>query len=85
MSYRVISKQVGERYGKRVSPPQNAGIEVKREYKHRWEDYLTVDDKSIRIKGKKYPSLVAVDRLAYSFNSITTDLDPMLEKAIRIV
>jgi len=123
MSYRVISKRVRERYGKRVSPRQlcrmvaevaqtsKSSVEVKLEYKPRWEGYLTVDDKNVRVKGKKYPSLVAVDRsgdplhsevfeqlnqenvddffcylkdrLRYPFKGITTDLDPMLEKAIR--
>ena len=123
MSYRVISKRIHERYGKRVSPRQlcrmvaevaqasKSSVEVKRDYQPRWEGYLTVDDKNVRVKGKKYPSLVAVDRsgdpihaevfdqlnqenvddffrylkdrLGYPFKGITTDLDPMLEKAIR--
>lgn len=125
MSYRLISNRVREQFGKRVSPrwlcrmvaevvrESKSSFEVKREYDPLWEGYLTVDDKYIRVKGKKYPSLVAVDssgdpihselfqqlnqenvddffrylndRLEYPFKAITTDLDPMLEKAIRSV
>lgn len=73
LSYRVMSHRIRERFGKGVSPRQlcqmvgevareaKGSLEVMREYRPQWEGYVTVDDKYVRVKGKKYPSLVAVD------------------------
>lgn len=72
-SYRVISKRIKEKLGKKISPwyickmvneiteKTKGSIAIKEEYKPEWEGYLTVDDKYINIKGKKQLSLVAVD------------------------
>jgi transposase-like protein len=73
-SYRVIAKRVEEETGKRIAPTvlcrwvndvarhSKDSITIEREYKPRWDGFLTVDDKYIAVKGKKIFSVVAVDR-----------------------
>ena len=73
MSYRVISKRIDERFGKKITPQYickmvnevaentKGSIQLKEEYSPKWEGYLTVDDKYINVKGKKELSLIAVD------------------------
>lgn len=74
LSYRVIAKRVWERLGKKVSPKlacemvneiarlTKSSVEIKREYHPRWSGYLTIDDKWVRVRGKRVLSLVAVDK-----------------------
>lgn len=73
LSYRVMAKRVRERFGKRISPKllcqmvnevaerSKSSVEIQREYRPQWSGYLTVDDKWVRVKGKRLLSLVAVD------------------------
>jgi hypothetical protein len=73
MSYRVISKRIKEEYRKRISPTQlskmvnevaersKGSLQIKEEYQPKWEGYLSIDDKWINKKGKKYLSLIATD------------------------
>jgi transposase-like protein len=73
MSYRVIAKRLTERTGKRfwassvcrmvneVASKSKGSIAMQREYRPDWEGYLTVDDKWLRIKGKAFMALIAVD------------------------
>lgn len=74
LSYRVIAKRVWERLGKKMSPKlacqmvneiarlTKSSVEIKREYHPRWSGYLTIDDKWVRVRGKRVLSLVAVDK-----------------------
>jgi len=72
-SYRVISKRIMEKYGKRMGPTylcemvnevamrSKGSLQIKMEYKPKWEGYLCIDDKWINTRGKKYLSLIATD------------------------
>jgi transposase-like protein len=74
MSYRVISKRVREEYLIRISKNtvcrivneiagQSKGdIAIKQEYQPQWSGYINVDDKYIRLGGKKNMMLVATDQ-----------------------
>jgi len=72
-SYRVISKRIKEKTGKKISAGSlckmvnevavktKGSIKIKEEYSPKWEGYLTVDDKYVNIKGRKFVSLAAID------------------------
>lgn len=72
-SYRVISKRIKEKTGKtilagslckmvnEIAGKTKGSIGIKNEYSPKWEGYLTIDDKYINIKGRKYVSLAAID------------------------
>lgn len=74
MSYRVISKRVREEYLIRISKNtvcrivneiagQSKGdIAIKQEYQLQWSGYINVDDKYVRLGGKKNMMLVATDK-----------------------
>ena len=125
MSYRVMSKRLREKYALNISPIylcrmvnevarlSKTSIEICREFNPKWEGYIAVDDKYIRVRGKRYLCLVAVDttgdpvhlqliaepnqqaydnffrylvdHLGYRVRAITTDLDPMLDNAVKNV
>lgn len=73
MSFRVISKRIGEKYGKRIPPNYlcnmvnevssrtKGSIQIKDEFNLSWAEHLVVDDKWINIKGGKRISLIATD------------------------
>jgi hypothetical protein len=73
MSYRVMSKTIIEEIGKKISPTQlckmvnevafqsKGSLQIKNEFKPKWEGYLVVDDKNIDIKGEQRVSLIARD------------------------
>jgi transposase-like protein/DNA-directed RNA polymerase subunit RPC12/RpoP len=73
MSYRIISKRIKEKYGKKVSATylckmvnevaerSKGSIQILKEYRPKWKGYLTVDDKYINEKGEKRLSLLAID------------------------
>lgn len=124
-SYRVMSKRLREKLGLRITPRylckmvnevaqmSKSSIEISYEFKPRWDGYIAVDDKYVRVRGKRYLSLVAVDttgdpvhielvgepnqeaydhffrylidHVGYKVKAITTDLDPMLDNAVKNV
>lgn len=125
MSYRVMSKRLKEKLGLTITPRylckmvnevaqmSKSSIEISLEYKPKWDGYIAVDDKYVRVHGKRYLSLVAVDttgdpvhiellqersqeaydnffkylvdHIGYRVRAITTDLDPMLDSAVKNV
>ena len=96
-----------------VAKLSKTSIEICRDFNPKWEGYIAVDDKYIRVRGKRYLCLVAVDatgdpvhlelieepnqdaydnffrylvdHLGYQVRAITTDLDPMLDNAVKNV
>jgi transposase-like protein len=125
MSYRVMSKRLKEKLGLTITPRylckmvnevaqmSKSSIEISLEYKPKWDGYIAVDDKYVRVHGERYLSLVAVDttgdpvhiellqersqeaydnffkylvdHIGYRVRAITTDLDPMLDSAVKNV
>ena len=125
MSYRVMSKRLKEKYELNITPIylcrmvnevaklSKTSLEISHEFKPKWEGYIAVDDKYIRVRGKRYLCLVAVDttgdpvhlqlvdepnqeaydnffrylvdHIGYRVRAITTDLDPMLDNAVKNV
>ncbi len=125
MSYRVLSKRLKEKLGLSITPRylckmvnevakmSKTSLEISREFKPKWDGYIAVDDKYVRVRGKRYLSLVAVDttgdpvhielveepnqqayddffrylinHIGYRARAITTDLDPMLDNAVKNV
>lgn len=81
LSYRVIAKRVQERFGYHPSPKflcgmvnevarlSKSSIEMQQDYCPVWSGYLTVDDKWVRVKGRRHLSLVAVDNSGDSVHS----------------
>ncbi len=73
MSYRVMSKRLKEKFELRITPRylckmvnevakmSKTSLEISREFKPKWDGYIAVDDKYVRVRGKRYLSLVAVD------------------------
>lgn len=74
MSYRVISKRLREKAGLRinknsicrmvneVASRSKSSLQIKTEYKPKWDGHLIVDDKYIHVKKKRVLSLVAKDK-----------------------
>ncbi len=125
MSYRVMSKRLKEKFGLSITPwylckmvnevaqMSKSSIEITRQFNPVWDGFLAVDDKYIRVRGKRYLCLVAVDttgdpvhlelieepnqeaydnffrylvdHIGYRVRAITTDLDPMLDNAVKSV
>jgi transposase-like protein len=44
-----------------VAQMSKSSIEISLEYKPKWDGYIAVDDKYVRVRGERYISLVAVD------------------------
>lgn len=73
MSYRVISKLMNENYLIRISKNTicqmvneiarcaKGDIKIKQAYRHKWQGYLTVDDKYFSVDGNKKLILTATD------------------------
>ena len=125
MSYRVMSKRLKEKFGLSITPRylckmvnevakmSKSSIEISHQFKPKWDGYIAVDDKYVRVRGRRYLSLVAVDttgdpvhielveepnqeaydnffrylvdHIGYRVRAITTDLDPMLDNAVKNV
>ena len=74
MSYRVISKRLREKAGIRINKnsicrmvneiasKSKSSLQIKTEYKPKWDGYLIVDDKYVHVKKKRVLSLVAKDK-----------------------
>jgi len=74
MSYRVISKRLREKAGIRINKNSvcrmvneiagrsKSSLQIKTEYKPKWDGHLIVDDKYIHVKKKRVLSLVAKDK-----------------------
>ena len=74
LSYRVMSKRVGEQLGVWISPRRlcqmvnevaaraQTSKAMHRQYAPQWSGYLQVDDKNLNVRGTRQKSLVAVDR-----------------------
>ena len=74
LSFRLISKRLKERFAIKVSAGYLCNMlndmakfvksskQIKEQYSPKWEGYLTVDDKTINVKGENKISLIAVDK-----------------------
>ena len=74
MSYRLISKRLREKAGIRINKnsicrmvneiasKSKSSLQIKTEYKPKWDGYLIVDDKYVHVKKKRVLSLVAKDK-----------------------
>jgi hypothetical protein len=81
MSYRVMAKRIGERFGKQVSPRVLCGmvnevaahakgsLAMREEYHPQWSGYLLVDDKYLSVRGRRLMSLIAADSLGDPLHS----------------
>jgi hypothetical protein len=81
MSYRVMAKRLGERFGKKVSPRvlcsmvnevaahAKGSIAIQEEFHPQWSGYLLVDDKYLSVRGRRLMSLVAADSLGDPLHS----------------
>lgn len=81
MSYRVMAKRIGERFGKKVSPRvlcsmvnevaahAKGSLAMREEYHPQWSGYLLVDDKYLSMRGRKLMSLMAADSLGDPLHS----------------
>lgn len=74
MSYRVIAKRIGERFGKSVTPRflcqmvnevaacAKSSLAIATEFRPQWSGYLLIDDKYVSVRGVRTLSLVAADK-----------------------
>jgi len=91
MSYRVMAKRIGERFGKQVSPRVLCGmvnevaahakgsIAMQEEYHPKWSGYLLVDDKYLSVRGRKLMSLVAADSFGDPLHSEILEVNEQSE------
>ncbi len=53
---RYLCKMVNE-----VAKMSKTSLEISQEFRPKWDGYIAVDDKYVRVRGKRYSCLVAVD------------------------